>query len=428
MASKIGIQARLSTQKQPHLGDYLGISNLGSRTLPWLHFATLKIVLDSTVLRADYPLRRPASRAFLEGLRLVPAAQLCVPEVVVDEAENGFREELLKARERVARAAEELGRILGTEIAPAETASVDDLASAYRERLLETIASVGGKVLPYPKIDHKRLVQRDLQRRKPFDAGGKGYRDALIWETVRLLGVLGPERVVFVSNNTKDFGDGPSVHPDLHKDLMNPHRVKLVRSLAAVNEQLIVPKLAMLEGARTELEASRAGIFDLASWLRSRPMALLRHQSDDLAEIVAGFPPGVGRAFPMEIVDLRKLRVVHVRNLVGDEVLVRLEFYLEVDVSVSWTGEDVLRHQAVRDWSGDNADFSSASSSTAADFRMGVDLVVDRAKGQVESDELAFLEGDCGTIDLLEWDDDPIEPEPRVDEASAAPTTATVQP
>jgi PIN domain len=364
----------------------------------------MKIVLDTTTIRADYHFNSPTSRIFLSGLRLIPAT-LCVPEVVVDEAVNGFRTDLAKAREKEARAQRDLRRILGEQSSGDSPGGfVERKSEEYRKALLGKVANVGGELLPYPKVEHRKLVQRDLQRRRPFRESGVGYRDALIWETVRSLTWGGHERVVFVSGNVRDFGDGPLVHEDLRSDVSNPHRLTLLTSIAAVNREFIIPKMTMLEEARAELENNRAGIFDLTDWLGSQLLDMLQDHHDDLAGVVVGFPQDVGSAWPSEIVELKDLKVLHVRSLSEREVLVRMELRFDVDVSVSWDREDVLNHIEVREWNGDCLESSDASASLNVDLRLGVDLVVDRVAGKVEAEEIGVLEGPCGGFVYGAWD------------------------
>lgn len=76
----------------------------------------------------------------------------------------------------------------------------------------------------YPNISHKEVVQRALERKKPFKSDGKdGYRDYLIWVT--FLGVVSHysmEDACFVTLNTRDFSDvenKDSLHQHLKNDL-----------------------------------------------------------------------------------------------------------------------------------------------------------------------------------------------------------------
>ena len=66
--------------------------------------------------------------------------------------------------------------------------------------------SLSAHVLPvHEDLDIEALLVRDLQRRKPFDDSGKGFRDALVWETLKAV-VLASEAgdtIIFVTNNTR---------------------------------------------------------------------------------------------------------------------------------------------------------------------------------------------------------------------------------
>jgi hypothetical protein len=58
-------------------------------------------------------------------------------------------------------------------------------------------------------VGHDTLLRRDLETRKPFQQNGKGYRDALNWESLleHLRNLKETRQVVFVSANTNDFAD-----------------------------------------------------------------------------------------------------------------------------------------------------------------------------------------------------------------------------
>lgn len=77
---------------------------------------------------------------------------------------------------------------------------------------------------PYPKGEHEFIVQRALQRKKPFKADGStGYRDYLVWLTcLEVARSYSSEEIHFISGNTRDFADAndkEKLHPDLLADL-----------------------------------------------------------------------------------------------------------------------------------------------------------------------------------------------------------------
>ena len=118
--------------------------------------------------------------------------------------------------------------------------------SSYPNTLRSRLNDLGIKIIPYPLISHEKVVERDLDARRPFKESGRGYRDTLIWESV--LNVVDKSSkeipdVVFVSNNIKDFCEENILHPDLVRDLtereISINAIKLYRSLVDVGRDYI---------------------------------------------------------------------------------------------------------------------------------------------------------------------------------------------
>jgi len=167
----------------------------------------------------------------------------------------------------------------------------------------------------------------------------------------------------------------------------------------------------MLEEVRERLESSRAGIFDLATWLETAPIHLLRKHTEDLAQLVAGFPRGVGVALPSEILEAQGLRVLRVLDLTEHEVLVRMEVRLYVKMVLQWRAEEAINHPEVRKLSEGAIDYAVARRDIAAEIRMGVDLVVNHERGEVVSEEVSTLESDHARFDYGGWHAEPQEAE-----------------
>ena len=84
-------------------------------------------------------------------------------------------------------------------------------------------------VAPLPSIPIEDILKRDLENRKPFKISGTGFRDTLIWETIkehiRNDNDGGP--FYLVSSNTSDFTDDKKkkeeskIYPALSKELKN---------------------------------------------------------------------------------------------------------------------------------------------------------------------------------------------------------------
>ncbi|MFQ5734756.1 MAG: PIN domain-containing protein, partial [Planctomycetaceae bacterium] len=110
-----------------------------------------------------------------------------------------------------------------------------DSVKAYESALAERLAELQAEI-PENPASHRSLIQRALERRKPFGQKDGGYRDALIWQCI-LHDIAGRDRLtVFVTQNTNDFAakDGTQFHRHLLDDLENHNlkgQVEICRSL-----------------------------------------------------------------------------------------------------------------------------------------------------------------------------------------------------
>lgn len=84
------------------------------------------------------------------------------------------------------------------------------------------------QILPVPDIPISSLIERDLDQRKPFKPQGKGFRDAVIWQSVVDFAAKFDEsvRVIFVSGNHTDFAEEEKLSESLRIDL--PDNTNLV--------------------------------------------------------------------------------------------------------------------------------------------------------------------------------------------------------
>lgn len=212
------------------------------------------VVIDSNALIADYRLRSVAMTGLVERFR-ANKLRLVVPEVVVREVIAHFGRDLTEAAATMTKAAGTLGR-LGLD-APAHTLNPREGAAEYEQWLRGQLQELGASIPEPPEVQHLDLVDRALQGRAPFsDDGRKGYRDALIWETVLSCARAGT--VAFVTNNHRDFAESTDdvslVAPTLRADLMRidePHdQVLVCRTPDAVIKHLFLPDEQLLAALR----------------------------------------------------------------------------------------------------------------------------------------------------------------------------------
>ena len=245
-----------------------------------------RIVLDTSVFVPDFRMRSATLRAVLKSARDL-RDELLVPAVVVDELVNKFREDLETAREAFVRAR---GRLFGLLDQKRSDYKVDVAlhVDEYAKWLQAEFKSQRIDTLDYPNAGHEDLVRRALERRKPFTADGqRGYRDALIWESV-LCGLrYDSDETFFVSRNTRDFADPDRedlLHPDLLSDIESLHKRGLrFRFFPGLEELLaggMAPRQKVLPELRSDVESGRLGQRDLRTWLAETLPGMLNRARD----------------------------------------------------------------------------------------------------------------------------------------------------
>lgn len=217
----------------------------------------MKIILDTNVIHRDYNLNGSIVLKLSDAAKTL-GYEVYVPEVVIDEVFRQYRNELGAAYEKYTKGASLLSD-LGQRVIK-QTIGDDYLKdtviakkTAYHQRLKE----LGISVLPYPATKHKSLVLKELEGRKPFTSSKKGYRDALIWETVKAQlipekDLWGDTQVLFLTENTQDFADSyHNLHPELIEEFTSigftDNAVELVSDFDKFFSETIDVKLGELK-------------------------------------------------------------------------------------------------------------------------------------------------------------------------------------
>ncbi|MFB8191366.1 PIN domain-containing protein [Microbacterium sp. NPDC055988] len=214
------------------------------------------IVLDSTALHGRNSLAG-ANVTLLLALAKIGEIRLVVPEVVLLELSRQWAEEVESATAGIGRSVGKLNaalRDVGHEPLVVDVTSLD--RSVFYDHVSAHLMGKRVEIIPPPQVSVVDLMHKDLDVRKPFVRTGKGFRDALTWETIKQLcsGLADPANlVVFVTDNHTDFcikENGP-LHPDLRAELHPSQRFDVLPSIKALLEHteldLIVKRFRVLE-------------------------------------------------------------------------------------------------------------------------------------------------------------------------------------
>ncbi|MBU2669935.1 DUF4935 domain-containing protein [Actinoplanes bogorensis] len=192
----------------------------------------ITVIVDTTSTFDDVMLK---STAWMQILTLchMSRIEVVLPDVVLRETArhweagaleaiqiaNGKIAGLKKSRERLV----EMG-IDTKGLVDSETVNAKADKSGFEEATREKLLSLGVRVEPIPEhVDVETILQRDLARKKPFSPSGKGFRDALVWETVKavVLTSAANAKNFFVTNNTGDYCQAGGLAPELEAEVKN---------------------------------------------------------------------------------------------------------------------------------------------------------------------------------------------------------------
>jgi hypothetical protein len=342
------------------------------------------LVFDSSILCQDLRFTGIATRILFGNVRMVPVV-VAVPEVVIDEVTNHFRERLGKAKQTLTDAHKKLVALVPESGVLLNPANVEIETAKYRDFLLQQFSEVQGRILPYPNISHQKIVKRDLQRRKPFKENGSGYRDLLIWESLRSLTWSGHERVAFITANTKDFIADARLHDDLAADILNPDRVEVFSSLKEFNEKHVIPRLETVDRFNEELRNISGNTSNVASWIRENLLEILR--DEELGYAVSPVPDGPGSFWASEIVSFDDLKITSARRLEEDGLLCAVIVRASVDVSIDIDEEDYRNNYEVREYLGGPGSWNEVFA-----LAISMELIVDAAGSGVSSYDVTQVE------------------------------------
>lgn len=310
----------------------------------------MRLFLDTNIIHGDF---------YLQGSRiskLCSAApklgyELMIPEVVYDEMVDQYRREqekhfasyervvTLTNRTRSGSIVKRLGRV----------SFLEEKITEYRTMFSTRLDDLHIRIIPYPAVDIKMLVSKELLRKKPFKEvkeHGVGYRDALIWETIKVLCVPQEElmderaQIEFLTENTADFADSDwNLHPSLVEELKAKgclgNCVQLISNVQEFFETQIDKELENLENIKNALlDKGKFNRFNLEQELES----LLNKDFLEKEILDSDFDSGELRHLPgyyeepsIILIDNPIPQEISVRRLEDESVLI------EVNASISLT-------------------------------------------------------------------------------------------
>ena len=377
----------------------------------------MRIVLDTTVLCSDQRLAGAAFQVFSEAAPAM-GARLCVPEVVFDEAVAHHARAVETLIGNLKGLAAKARRLSGQWVAPSGLlSSLRQARDGYEAFLRARLEAMHTDFLPYPTIPHRDIALRAMRRRKPFRESGVGYRDSLLWLTV--LDSLQRERepLALVTANSKDFGSGPELPPELEAEAwLTPVPtawVVVYPSLQALNNVLITSELPPLDDLARQLSSDELPGFSLSAWGKTRLVEVLN--DGEWARDIAGLDVTNGDARFVQPISVKDVSVDDIRRLPSGDSLVFASLRLKAVLEVSGDLLEIQRSEELQDFLGkpDGGSSGWATTEVPSSPIIAFTLILGRDDHQVKSYEIDFMES--------KWRTYSVNPHPRDPDCSWAP-------
>lgn len=303
-------------------------------------------VIDTNFIHLDYFLRGTFITALARSASKLNHA-VYMPQVVFDELCKQYYEEIDKLESSFNSVQKGLYKLT-----PAKYQSSDfdfqKQKTDYEQILTQRCQDLGIWILDYPDVSHRDMVKRELSKRKPFKDSIKGYRDALIWETVLKAGkgLRKNDTLVLLTNNTDDFAkpkDKANLHPDLLDDCKEKsipnNKIQLISDFKPFINNEIIPAFDKLNDSYDELQKYLSvGNIDLRDVEKKY---LDRNSLQHLFDYYTmpgpiPYAPGYYENIWLHYAAPHQMRVMDVRKVTDSDVLitVQLEFDFYVDVMI----------------------------------------------------------------------------------------------
>lgn len=350
----------------------------------------MEIIIDTSILCQDFNISGKAFSRLLEGLKAIPA-RLHVPEVVIDETVNKFCEVLAEAQKELQAANDKISR-LGVNVHAQAYPNIKAQGEVYRAELTDRLDKIGAKLVPYPTISHKKVVERDLARMRPFKAKGTGYRDFLIWQNVCALTDTEVDLVVFLTSNSHDFCTNKAIHADLISDVARKDSLEIYTSIQEFVETYVQEKLTLLSKLETQILEEAGLSFSVSDWINENFICEINN-SGDLVTLFTALPEGAGKVTLTKISRIKDISVDEARALSKAKSIVTVSISAEIVFSHTLSWSDYLRFVEIQEKLGPTSPFNYISTDETAIVSATFSSVFDSEKGAIASSELDSITG-----------------------------------
>lgn len=166
------------------------------------------LMMDTNIYVRDYNFASTAYRKLKEQSYQL-GIKMFVSSVVIDEVISNYRELLYDFNKKN----ENFKSVPDKYLNKIPNEDIDKLVNEYTgffRNQIRKFNAYGTRELYFEQIDFRIVYERAIHKSKPFNIGGKGFKDSLIWEHVKEAAITycsDERKFAFVTTNVKDFSD-----------------------------------------------------------------------------------------------------------------------------------------------------------------------------------------------------------------------------
>lgn len=299
------------------------------------------IIIDTNIIHLDFKLKN-ARIVSLCNTAAILGHKVYIPEVVIDEIVkqyNEIAEDYINSFNKALRKLSDLSTVP----MPQTPIDVQGFTSNYSNELTCRIKQLGIGIIPYPNTEHKMMVARELNKKKPFKDSTKGYRDALIWESVmeHAQENVSNCNIIFLTENSKDFAakDKKNLHADLIADC-NLKRIplssiNLITDVKSFINEEIIGKSTEIKDKLAQLQKDEyLGNIDFKQLIQdyiSKDMLDNLVSGNDF-DGYSGYAPGIYENPEITSIEEPLCLFKSIRKISDDTILIQSEVSVQADV------------------------------------------------------------------------------------------------
>jgi len=205
----------------------------------------MNIFLDTTVLYSDYFLNKSKSETLLK-MAENGEVNIYISKVVLKEARRHFKNSLQEKLGQAEKALREISKIPDIDIGQTNLPTIEDALNQFDAYYNQLEQDGIINIVSFDEVSINELVNRAVDRIKPFSENKPEFRDAVIWLSYANLAEAEElDDCILVTANSSDYLKEGQLHQDLQNDTM---RIRIVKDIfLLLKDEAMKPHLMNLE-------------------------------------------------------------------------------------------------------------------------------------------------------------------------------------